>query len=81
MTPSLADGVDLVMDDSGSAIAELGVGFDLGPMEILAEHKEYLDYLTRFARRAAVRPYGAAHDPHAPPPSSTLRRGKPAAFA
>lgn len=56
MTPSLADGVDLVMDDSGAAIAELGMGFDLGPMQVLAEHKEYLAYLTRAGEDAPSDP-------------------------
>ncbi len=37
-----ADGLDLVMNQDGSAIGELATQFTLGPLDIQAEHKEYL---------------------------------------
>jgi len=45
-----------VIDDSGSTTAEIGAGIDLGPLHILAEHKEYLAYLTRSGESAPSDP-------------------------
>lgn len=55
-TAGLAEGLDLVIDDSGSTTAEIGAGIDLGPLHILAEHKEYLAYLTRSGESAPSDP-------------------------
>ena len=50
-TPGRAEGLDLVMSDDGSTTAEIGTRFDLGPLQVLAEHREYLTFLTLSGER------------------------------
>ncbi|NIA67258.1 hypothetical protein HBA54_01480 [Pelagibius litoralis] len=41
------NGLDLVVNNTGFATGEIGAQFDLGPLRVQAEHKEYLAYLNQ----------------------------------